>query len=125
MRLVLFTLVLVLDPSSSGVVSQGAGGVIASPEHNLKGGSFQAFFMAVHEPDECQVCDVETWRTQQESGVSLQYVMGHQCQAVRLELLLANQYTYSSKCLNISSHLILNIKRLMLLLFLFTACSRS
>lgn len=101
MLLALFTLVLVLDPSSSflkplltcGVVSHGAGEVITSLEHSLKGSSFQAFFMAIYESDECQVCGVETWRVQRESRVSLQYVMGHQRQAVRPELLLANTRT--------------------------------
>lgn len=66
--LALFIFVLVWDTSSSflkplltcGIVSQGAGGVVASAEYSLEGGNFQPFFMAVRESDEC---GVETWRT--------------------------------------------------------------
>lgn len=69
MDLALFIFILVWDTSSSflkplltcGIVSQGAGGVVASAEYSLEGGTFQPFFMAVRESDEC---GVETWRTQ-------------------------------------------------------------
>ena len=70
MPLILFTRVLVLEPSppflklllACGIVSQEAEEVIASPKHSLKDGSFKHFHGNV---------GVGTWRAQCDSRVSL------------------------------------------------------
>lgn len=95
MPLTLFTRVLVLNPSSPflklllacDTVSQGAEGVIACPKHSLNDGTFEHLHGSVRV--RVLGLGVGMMKAQCDSRVSLRGVVGHQCQAGELELILA------------------------------------